>query len=398
MNSDLKRLHSYPFQKLSELLKESTAPENLTHIPLQIGEPQHKPPEFVASALQEHLADFGRYPVTRGLLALREEISNWLTRRFKLENAPPDPETQILPVNGTREALFSFTQCVVDRSPSPKPIVVMPNPFYQIYEGAALLAGAEPWFLPLRDELADIEAVPPEIWDRCQLLILCSPGNPTGAVIDEQTWLRALKLADEHDFVIAADECYSELYREEENPPLGLLQACAGAGRVDFSRCVVFHSLSKRSNLPGLRSGFVAGDSNLLSSYHLYRTYHGGAMSLPIQHVSSLAWQDEHHVIENRELYRQKYATVIPILRDAMPAHWPDGGFYLWLETPIDDREFARLLYEQWNVLVLPGQFLSRETTHGNPGQNRIRVALVAEPKRCQDAAERIRAFCQTIA
>ncbi|MEW5973822.1 MAG: succinyldiaminopimelate transaminase [Pseudomonadota bacterium] len=393
MNPDLGLLQPYPFEKLAKLKAGSTPPAHLEHIALSIGEPKHQPPSFVVEELIHHLHGLANYPLTRGVDGLREAVASWLLRRFE---AKVDPATQVLPVSGTREALFSFAQCVVNRAD--KPLVLMPNPFYQIYEGAAYLAGAEPWFYPTpaeNDFLPDFDAIPVEVWKRCQLIYVCSPGNPTGAVLPETAYRRLIELADEHDFVIASDECYSELYYGE--PPVGLLEICANIGRDDFARCVVFHSLSKRSNLPGLRSGFVAGDAAILKDYHLYRTYHGCTLPPPTQAASRAAWNDEAHVENNRALYLQKFTQVIEILRGALDVRMPDGAFYLWAQTPIDDTEFARRLFAEQNVTVLPGSYLSREVSGHNPGAGYVRMALVAEMDECLDAAERIKTFCQTL-
>jgi len=397
MNPDLDKLRPYPFTRLTQLKEGITPPSDRDPIPLSIGEPRHTPPAFIGQALLTHLHKLAAYPLTRGNTPLREAVAKWLTRRFSLENGILDPECHVLPVNGTREALFAFAQAVVDRHT--RPVVMMPNPFYQIYEGAALLAGAEPWYLNCtadNDFLPDLEAVPMEIWQRCQLFYLCSPGNPTGAVANPDTLETLLRLADRHDFIIAADECYSEIYPDEGNPPPGLLQVAAAAGRKDFSRCVVFHSLSKRSNVPGLRSGFVAGDAEIIKRFLLYRTYHGCAMPPPIQAASIEAWQDEDHVIENRRLYREKFSAVLEILAPVMNVSLPEAGFYLWAETPIDDTRFARELFAQQNVTVLPGSFLSREANGVNPGDRRIRMALVAPLEECMEAANRIREFIET--
>lgn len=393
MNPDLGLLQPYPFEKLAKLKAGSTPPAHLPHIALSIGEPKHQPPSFVIEELIHHLHGLANYPLTRGIDGLREAVASWLLRRFK---AKVDPATQILPVSGTREALFSFAQCVVNRAD--KPLVLMPNPFYQIYEGAAYLAGAEPWFYPTpaeSDFLPDFDAIPVEVWKRCQLIYVCSPGNPTGSVLPETVYRRLIELADEHDFVIASDECYSELYYGE--PPVGLLEVCANIGRDDFARCVAFHSLSKRSNLPGLRSGFVAGDAAILKDYHLYRTYHGCTLPPPTQAASVAAWGDEAHVEKNRELYLQKFTKVIEILGDSLDVNMPQGAFYLWAKTPISDTEFARRLFAEQNVTVLPGSYLSREVCGHNPGAGYVRMALVAEMDECLDAAERIKTFCQTL-
>ncbi len=395
MNPDLNRLQPYPFEKLRRLKAGLQAPTDKPPIALSIGEPKHAPPHFVVEEMISHLHGLENYPLTKGGTALREAIAAWLQRRF---GARVDAETQVLPVNGTREALFAFAQAVVDRSTTP--LVVMPNPFYQIYEGAALLAGAEPWFLNTladTDFVPDIEAVPADVWRRCQLVYLCSPGNPTGAVADADTLRRLIELADAHDFVIAADECYSEIYFDEAEPPVGLLQVAADMGRDDFRRCVVFHSLSKRSNLPGLRSGFVAGDAEVLAKFLLYRTYHGCAMPPPTQAASIKAWGDEAHVRANRDLYREKFDAVLAILQPVLKVERPQAGFYLWPETPVSDEQFARDLFARQNVNVVPGSYLSREAHGTNPGANRVRMALVAPLQECIEAAKRIRRYVESL-
>jgi N-succinyldiaminopimelate aminotransferase len=394
MNPDLFRLQPYPFERLSRLTSDILPPRELTPIVLSIGEPKHATPGFITEEIITHLHGLSQYPTTRGTAPLREAISDWLTARFRLPAGSIDPERHVLPVNGTREALFAIAQCLIDRTA--EPLVVMPNPFYQIYEGAALLGGAQPWFLNTTAAtrfLPDFAAVPDAVWSRCQMLYLCSPGNPTGAVQDIPALQALLELADRHDFVIASDECYSELYPDEGSPPPGLLQAAAAMGRDDYRRCLVFHSLSKRSNAPGLRSGFVAGDAQLIGEFLRYRTYHGCAMSPPTQAASIRAWRDETHVVNNRALYREKFSAVIDILRPVLELSNPDGGFYLWPETPIDDCEFARGLLARHNVTVLPGSFLSR-TAHGtNPGAKRVRMALVAPLEDCIEAARRIKSY-----
>lgn len=396
MHQHLDHLHPYPFQKLSALLRDVAPPADKPHIALSIGEPRHPPPAFVLQELSANLDSISRYPVTRGSDNLRQAITDWLSTRF---NAKVSADTQVLPVNGTREALFAFAQCVVDNSKDAA--VIMPNPFYQIYEGAAILAGARPWYLNTSSDngfIPDIDSIPESVWKACQLFYACSPGNPTGAVMPESHWLRLLDYADRYDFVIAADECYSEIYPDESNPPAGLLQVCANSGRDDFSRCVVFHSLSKRSNLPGLRSGFVAGDAEILKQFLLYRTYHGCAMSLPVQIASIAAWKDEQHVYENRQQYREKFSAVLPILQPWLPVVQPEASFYLWPELPgIDDTAFTRGLFEQQHVTVLPGSYLSRDSGHVNPGSNRVRMALVAETDKCIEAATRIADFCASL-
>lgn len=394
MNRDLDRLQPYPFEKLRSLFAGAEPPAGLAHIALSIGEPKHATPEFIGTAIQDNLTYLANYPLTKGGPELRGTICEWLTRRFALPPGSLDPDRHVLPVNGTREALFAFAQAVVDRGDDA--LVLAPNPFYQIYEGAALLAGADPWFIPCREELgqlADFAAVPDTVWRHCRLLYLCSPGNPTGAVIPQQIMQELIRLADRYDFVIASDECYSEIYYDEAKPPTGLLQAAAAMGRNDYRRCVVFHSLSKRSNAPGLRSGFVAGDAEILRGFLQYRTYHGCAMPMPVQAASIAAWQDERHVATNRALYRQKFDAVLDILGDVLAVQRPDAGFYLWPKTPIPDTKFARDLFAQQHVTVLPGSYLSRDVGGHNPGAGHVRLALVATLDECVEAAQRIRTY-----
>jgi N-succinyldiaminopimelate aminotransferase len=394
MNPNLPRLHPYPFEKLARLKSGIRPPSEKPPIALSIGEPRHPAPDFVAEALTAHLHGLSRYPLTAGAPALREAMAAWASRRFHLTAGSLDPERRILPVNGTREALFAFAQCVIDARD--RPLVLMPNPFYQIYEGAALLAGAEPYFLntpAATGFLPDYDAVPEAVWRRCQLLYLCSPGNPAGAVTPLAALQGLIEKADRYDFILAADECYSELYFDEDDPPLGLLRACAAMGRDDYRRCVVFHSLSKRSNLPGLRSGFVAGDEEIITAFLRYRTYHGCAMAPFAQAASSAAWSDENHVRENRRLYRDKFDAVLEVLAPVLDVDRPDASFYLWPRTPVDDTDFARDLYATQHVTVLPGSYLSREAGGANPGRNRVRMALVAPLEECVEAARRIRAF-----
>ena len=398
MNPNLQVLYPYPFQRLSQLKANVEAPSHLDPISLSIGEPKHPAPDFVKQALKHSLDDLARYPTTRGTQELRGAIADWLVERFSLHAI--DKETQVLPVAGTREALFAFTQAVIDKSGTEKPLVVCPNPFYQIYEGAALLAGADMHYLNCEAQtgfIPDLNAVPAEIWKKCQLLQLCSPGNPSGATLSLNDYKLALELADKYNFVVSNDECYSEIYSDEHNPPLGLLAACKQLGRDDYKRCVVFHSLSKRSNLPGLRSGFVAGDQALIADFFNYRTYHGCALSLPVQKASIAAWQDETHVIENRQLYREKFSAVTAILKPVLPVTIPEGSFYLWPEAPIDDIQFSQDLFASENLTVLPGQFLSRTTESGNPGSRRIRLALVAPIAECIEAAERLVRFVKSL-
>jgi N-succinyldiaminopimelate aminotransferase len=398
MNDALNQLQPYPFEKLRALLGSVQVTAGKSPIALSIGEPKHRSPEFVAEALRANLDQLAVYPTTLGIPALREAIANWCGQRFGLPAGVLDPARHVLPVNGTREALFAFTQAVVKRDVDG--LVVSPNPFYQIYEGAAFLAGAQPHYLPCLEEHGfnpDFDAVSDEIWQRCQILFLCSPGNPTGALIPLPTLKKLIALADKFDFVIAADECYSELYFDEGNPPAGLLSACAELGRSDFKRCVVFHSLSKRSNLPGLRSGFVAGDADILKSFLLYRTYHGCAMPVQTQLASVAAWNDEAHVKANRDLYREKFDAVLAILDGVLDVQRPDGGFYLWAKTPIDDETFTRELFAREHVTVVPGSYLSRAVDGHNPGAGRVRMALVAPLAECVAAAERIRDFVKSL-
>ncbi|WP_029655568.1 succinyldiaminopimelate transaminase [Marinobacter daepoensis] len=394
MNPNLERLHPYPFEKLAKLKAGISVPEHLAAISLGIGEPKHPSPAFVKDVIADNLDKLANYPTTKGTDELRQAIAEWATRRFELAPESLDPNRHVVPVNGTREAIFALVQAVTDASKSAS--IVSPNPFYQIYEGAAFLAGATPVYLPCDGSngfIPDFDSVPESVWDNCQILFLCSPGNPSGAVIPRDTLAKVIELADRHDFLIASDECYSELYPDEATPPEGLLQTCAAIGRHDFKRCIVFHSLSKRSNLPGLRSGFVAGDADVLAGYLKYRTYHGCAMPIHNQLASIAAWNDEAHVLENRAAYRAKFEAVVPILREVMKVDFPDAGFYLWPETPIDDETFARELSAQQNVHVLPGRYLSRTVNGHNPGENRVRMALVAPLEECVEAARRIVEF-----
>jgi len=394
MNPRLDLLRPYPFERLRSLLAGATPPASLPHIPLSIGEPRHTPPPFVGEALTRALDTLGSYPMALGLAELRETIARWLERRFALPAGAVNADTMVLPVNGTREGLFAFAQAVVDAG-RPSPAVLMPNPFYQIYEGAALLAGAEPVYLNCdasNGYLPDLGAVPAATWERCQLLFLCTPGNPTGAVMPADYLRRVLELSDRYGFVVASDECYSEIYPDGSQPPPGLLQVAHAAGNTSFERCVVFHSLSKRSSVPGLRSGFVAGDPGILAGFRLYRTYHGCAVPVHTQLASIPAWNDEAHVIENRRLYREKFARVVPMLREVLDVAMPEGAFYLWLAVG-DDEAFTRGLFEQEHVTVLPGTYLARDTAGGNPGRGRVRISLVASVDDCVEAARRIVAF-----
>lgn len=396
MNPDLQKLHRYPFERLRQLFADLNPPPEKTAIALSIGEPRHPAPDFVLRSVANNLDQLSSYPLTAGMPELRESIAAWLTRRFKLRNV--DAREQVLPVNGTREALFAFAQAVVD--PAPQALVMSPNPFYQIYEGAALLAGASPHFINCPQEknfLPDFDSVTPAQWRDCQLLYICSPGNPTGAVIALEQLQQLIALAREYDFIIASDECYSEIYFDESAPPPGLLQACSAMGDSDYRNCVVFHSLSKRSNLPGLRSGFVAGDAAVLQQFLLYRTYHGCAMPGHHQLASIAAWGDESHVVENRQRYREKFSAVLHELDGTLPVAMPDAGFYLWPQTPIADTDFARELYGREHITVLPGRYLARDAAGINPGEQHVRMALVAELPECVEAARRIRQCLETM-
>ena len=397
MNPLLSRLQPYPFERLRQLFAGVTPNPALRPISLGIGEPKHPTPDFIKQALNaalyEPASDLAAYPPTAGTPLLREAFTGWLQRRYKLQL---DAATQVLPVNGSREALFAFAQTVVD--PTRDAVVVCPNPFYQIYEGAALLAGAQAFYAPsdpARNFAIDWDSVPDEVWQRTQLVFVCSPGNPTGAVMPLAEWEKLFALSDRHGFVIASDECYSEIYFRDE-PPLGGLEAAATLGRTDFKRLVSFTSLSKRSNVPGLRSGFVAGDAALMKAFLLYRTYHGSAMAPPVQAASIAAWGDEEHVVANRAQYREKFAQVTPVLAGVIDVALPDAGFYLWAAVKGSDTDFARDLLAQYNVTVLPGSYLAREAGGTNPGAGRIRMALVAETAECLEAAQRIVQFVQS--
>ncbi|GBG03560.1 succinyldiaminopimelate transaminase [Azospira sp. I13] len=397
MNPNLAKLHPYPFEKLRQLFQGITPNPDYREIKLSIGEPQHATPAFIKEALTANLGGLANYPTSLGIPALRQAIAAWMERRYGL--AGVNPETEILPVNGSREALFAFAQTVIDPSRGYVPLVVSPNPFYQIYEGAAYLAGAEPYFLntlPENNFSLDLEALSEAEWARVQLLYVCSPGNPTGKVLDLEDWKKLFALSDKYGFIIASDECYSEIFFDEANPPLGGLQAAKQLGR-SFERLVMFSSLSKRSNVPGLRSGFVAGDAAILKKFLLYRTYHGGAMNPAVQAASAVAWNDEAHVLDNRRQYKEKFAAVTPVVASVLQTGLPDASFYLWAKTPIADTEFARRLLADYNVVVLPGSYLAREARGVNPGENYVRIALVAPLAECQEAAERIRKFVQQL-
>jgi N-succinyldiaminopimelate aminotransferase len=396
MNPGFERLSAYPFERLAVLKQGLVAPAHLAHIPLSIGEPKHAPPQFVLDTLRAHLAELGSYPATRGLPELRRAAARWAERRFALPAGSVDAELNVLPVNGTREALFAFVQAVVDARTTTAPLVVMPNPGYQVYEGAALLAGAEPYYLnttAANGFLPELDAVPADVWRRCQLLFLCSPGNPCGAVMSSAYLEQALQLAERFDFVIASDECYADLFDDEGAPPPSLLAAAAAMGNTAFRRCMSFHSLSKRSSLPGLRSGFVAGDAALIKPFLLYRTYHGCAMPVPTQKASASAWSEDAHVTANRALYRRKFDQVLPILRPAIELPRPAGGFYLWLPVAGSDEAFTADLFAAQHVTVVPGSYLARATPTGNPGAGYVRISLVAPENECVQAAGRIKEF-----
>lgn len=391
MNPNLNLLQAYPFQRLRDLFKGTTPNPAYSAINLSIGEPKHATPQLIKDALVNNLAGLASYPTTIGSSALREAISHWISRRYSVPHL--NPETAILPVTGSREALFAFAQLIIDSS-KPNPVVISPNPFYQIYEGAAFLAGAEPYFLntlPENDYAMDFGSVPVDVLNRTQLVYVCSPGNPSGKVMSLAQWKTIFELSDKYGFVIAADECYSEIYFDEANPPLGALQAAHQLNR-DYKNLVIFSSLSKRSNVPGMRSGFVAGDEKIIEKFALYRTYHGCAMNPAVQAASMTAWNDEAHVIENRRLYAEKFEIVTPLLKDVLAVNMPDAAFYLWARTRnnMPDTEFALKLYRDFNVTVLPGSYLAREAHGVNPGQNFVRLALVASLDECVEAANRI--------
>ena len=400
MNPHLQDLHPYPFEKLRGLFEGVVPPAGYSAIRLSIGEPQHATPEFIKQSLIDNLGGLANYPTTQGSDALRQSIAGWLERRYGLPKV--SAATQVLPVNGSREALFAFAQCVIDGS-KPDALVLSPNPFYQIYEGAAYLAGAKPYFvnnLPDNRFASDFDAVPESVWQRVQLVFVCSPGNPTGKVLSLDEWKQLFDLSDRYGFVIAADECYSEIYFDDAHLPIGGLEAAHRLGRTDFRNVVMFSSLSKRSNVPGMRSGFVAGDAEILKRFLLYRTYHGCAMSPSVQAASAAAWNDEAHVAENRRQYREKFAVITPMLKPWLDVDLPDAGFYLWANVTrlgVSDTEFARRLQAEYNVTVLPGSFLAREAHGINPGAGFVRIALVADLAECVEAANRIVAFAQQL-
>ena len=398
LNPLLQRLQPYPFERLRQLFAGVTPNPAYRPISLGMGEPKHATPSFIQQALNEAVlaqpSGLAAYPATAGEPALRASFVQWLQRRYGLAL---DPATQVLPVNGSREALFAFAQTVIDPQQSDA-LVVCPNPFYQIYEGAALLAGATPWYAPsdpARNFAIDWGGVPEAVWAKTRMLFVCSPGNPTGAVMSLAEWQKLFALSDRYGFVIASDECYSEIYFRDE-PPLGGLEAAAKLGRTDYKNLMAFTSLSKRSNVPGMRSGFVAGDAALIKPFLLYRTYHGSAMSSVVQAASTAAWSDEAHVIENRALYRSKFAKVTPILAEVLDVALPDAGFYLWAQVQGNDADFARDLFALYNVTVLPGSYLARDAQGANPGAGRIRMALVADTAECVEAAQRIVQFVKS--
>jgi len=396
MNPDLGKLQPYPFEKLRQLYADVRPDPKYAPINLSIGEPKHPTPEFIRQTLADNLDGLSAYPATAGSESLRHAIADWLQIRYDLPKI--DALSQVLPVNGSREALFAIAQTVIDRSRDP--VVVCPNPFYQIYEGAALLAGATLYYVNACRENGfeiDYGEVPESVWQRVQLLYCCSPSNPTGKVMSMEQWRKLFELSDRYGFVIVSDECYSELYLDEKKPPLGGLEAANRLGRTGFPRLLVFSSLSKRSNVPGMRSGFVAGDAKLLRQFLLYRTYHGSAMSPSVQEASEAAWRDETHVVENRRLYREKFAAARELVTKPLETEMPEGGFYLWIRTPIDDARFAQGLYEAYNVSVLPGSYLAREAHGVNPGAHYIRVALVAPLKECIEGLKRLNAYAQSL-
>ncbi len=397
MNKRLELLQPYPFERLNAMLDNVQPPAGVKHIPLSLGEPKHATPDFLVELYRDEKTvrhGLGTYPPTRGIPELRQAIADFVNARFNLASTPVDPESMVLPVNGTREALFAVAQALID--PVAQTTTLMPNPFYQIYEGAALLAGSTPVFLPCKvgnDFNPDFSGVTEDEWARCAMVYICSPGNPTGAVMSIEDMQDLIRRSDEFGFVIVSDECYSEIYDDESAPPPGLLEAASAMGRADFANCLAFNSLSKRSNLPGLRSGYVCGDSRLIEQFLLYRTYHGSAMPVHHQHISTAAWRDEDHVWVNRSLYRAKFDAVLEVLENVWPISRPPAGFYLWPQTPIDDLSFTSQLMAHQNIKVVPGTFLGREGKTINPGTGRVRMALVASPEECLEAALRLREF-----
>ncbi len=398
MNPYLQNLQPYPFEKLKKLISEKIPNKQLKPISLAIGEPKHETPKIIKDALANNLHQLEKYPTTKGSDKLRESCTNWLTSRFKLSTHNLNADNNVLPVNGTREALFAFAQCVIN--PNTKPVVLIPNPFYQIYEGAALLAGAEPVYYDCKvvnDDIPALWELDKDIWKRCQLIYICTPGNPTGEVAPKAVLQKLIEHAIQFNFVIASDECYSEIYPFESTPPMGLLHYAQELGVIDMKNCMSFYSLSKRSNAPGLRSGFVAGNTELIENFLKYRTYHGCAMSLATQAASIAAWSDEEHVKQNQQLYDEKFTVVLDIFKDILACDRPDAGFYLWPKLPMDDEQFAESLYKKKNVLTLPGSYLARTVNGKNPGKNRVRLALVAKLEECTQAATHIKEYLQEL-
>lgn len=398
MNPYLEKLQDYPFEKLNRLIESHPHEAGLAPVSLAVGEPRHATPQCILNAYTETLSQLNRYPTTRGSGELRSAVARWLVQRFALPGETIRADANVLPVNGTREALFACAQCMVDATD--RPVVLIPNPFYQIYEGAALLAGAEPVYYDGEVVDGDIPALwtlEETLWKRVQLVYLCTPGNPSGQITPQATLQKLVEFSKRYDFVIASDECYSEIYPPQSPPPMGLLAACQGTGEDSLHNCLAFYSLSKRSNAPGMRSGFVAGDARLIEKFLQYRTYHGCTLSLPVQAASIAAWSDEEHVIENRRLYQEKFTAVCEILKDVLPCEPPQAGFYLWPQLPMPDEDFARALFASKNVLILPGSYLARTVAGTNPGERRVRLALVATKQECLHAATRIRDFLQEI-
>ena len=397
MNPDLAQLQPYPFERLRALFARVAPASGYSAISLSIGEPKHATPEFITRALTRNLAGLANYPLTTGSQSLREAIASWLVRRYALKSI--DPANEVLPVNGSREALFAIAQTVVDRTRGDA-LVLVPNPFYQIYEGAALLSGARPIYASCACPpgfATDYAAIPAGLWSRVQLVYACSPANPTGHVMGLEEWRTLFGLSDRYGFVIAADECYSEIYFDEAHPPLGALEAAQALGRSGFPRLIVFSSLSKRSNVPGMRAGFAAGNAEPMKQFLLYRTYHGSAMNPAVQAASDAAWRDETHVIENRKLYHEKFTAALPLIRPPLDTAIPDGGFYFWIRTPIDDAAFAQRLHAKYNVSVLPGSFLARDANGTNPGRGYVRAALVAPAAECLEGVRRIAEFADSL-